>query len=109
MERFLKTKSPSAINEGSSQRNQGASNVSAPTRTSLILSPKDVNLDELPYDPVDRKRRIEYPGLKLQEEIRRKYLIRGPHRPQPGFNYPQKIIGKYHGDLTQTGLNNMIG
>jgi hypothetical protein len=69
-------------------------NISAPTRTSLILSPKDVNLDELPYDPADRKRIIEYPGFKLQEEIRRRYLIRGPHRPQPGFSYPQTIIGK---------------
>jgi hypothetical protein len=56
------------------------------------LSAKDVNLDELPYDPADRKRIIEYPGLKLQEEIRRRYLVRGPHRPQPGFGYPQTII-----------------
>jgi hypothetical protein len=97
MERFLKRKSPPSAtdqDEGSSQRNKGASNISAPTRTSLILSPKDVNLDELPYDPADRKRIIEYPGFKLQEEIRRRYLIRGPHRPQPGFSYPQTIIGK---------------
>jgi hypothetical protein len=46
MERFLKRKSPPSAtdqDEGSSQRN-----ISAPTRTSLILSPKDVNLDELP-------------------------------------------------------------
>jgi hypothetical protein len=51
MERFLKRKSPPSAtyqDEGSSQRNKGASNISAPTRTSLILSPKDVNLDELP-------------------------------------------------------------
>ncbi|PVH33693.1 hypothetical protein PAHAL_8G046400 [Panicum hallii] len=78
MERFLKRKSPPSAtdqDEGSSQRN-----ISAPTRTSLILSPKD--------------RIIEYPGFKLQEEIRRRYLIRGPHRPEPGFNYPQTIIGK---------------
>jgi hypothetical protein len=97
MERFWKRKSPPSAtdqDEGSSQQNKGASNISAPTRTSLILSPKDVNLDELPYDPADRKRIIEYPGFKLQEEIRRRYLIRGPHRPQPGFSYPQTIIGK---------------
>ena len=71
MERFLKRKLPPATSgEGSSHRDQGASNINVPTRSSSILSPKDVNLDELPYDPADRKRIIEYPGIKLQEEIR---------------------------------------
>jgi hypothetical protein len=95
MERFLKRKlPPPASGEGSSLRDGGASNINAQARPSFISSPKDVNLDELPYDPADRKRIIEYPGLKLQEEIRRKYLVRGPHRPQPGFKYPQTIIAK---------------
>ncbi|XP_066323102.1 uncharacterized protein, partial [Miscanthus floridulus] len=52
----------------------------------------EVNFDELPYDPADRRRISDYIGEKLQNEIRRKYLIRGPFRPPPGFNYPQKII-----------------
>ncbi|XP_020396600.1 zinc finger MYM-type protein 1-like [Zea mays] len=59
-----------------------------------LPQPANVNLDELAYDPADRKRITEYPGLKLQEEIRRRYLVRGPHRPQPGFKYPQTIIAK---------------
>jgi hypothetical protein len=95
MERFLKRKlPPSTSGEGSSHRDQGASNINVPTRSSSILSPKDVNLEELSYDPADRKRIIEYPSIKLQEEIRMRYLIRGPHRPQPGFSYPQTILGK---------------
>jgi hypothetical protein len=95
MELFLKRKlPPTTSGEGSSHRDQGASNINVPTRSSLILSPKDVTLDELPYDPADRKRIIEYPDLKLQEEIRTRYLIRGPHRPQLGFSYPRIIIGK---------------
>ena len=95
MDRFLKRKvPPAASDEGTSQGDVGASNINATAtgRPSLILSPKDVNLDDLFDDPADRKRIIEYPGLKLREEIRRRYLIRGPHRPQPNFKYPQSII-----------------
>ncbi|XP_062222594.1 uncharacterized protein LOC133921645 isoform X2 [Phragmites australis] len=102
MERFLKRKTPSTAcnDEGNSCRDgDGASNVNATARArtsqSRILLPKEVNLDELPYDPADRKRIIQYPGMKLQDEIRRRYLIRGPYRPQLGFKYPQKqIAGK---------------
>ncbi|XP_021303825.1 zinc finger MYM-type protein 1-like [Sorghum bicolor] len=51
-----------------------------------------VNFDELPYDPADRRKISDYIGEKLQNEIRRKYLITGPFRPPLGFKYPQKII-----------------
>lgn len=101
MERlFLKRKDPPASDEGEGVRTSpsrpapdaSALNNNVSTRPSRILSAKDVNLDELPYDPADRKRIIEYPGLKLQDEIRRRYLVHGPHRPQPGFKYPQTLI-----------------
>lgn len=92
MERFLKRKIPPPSDEGTSQTKQGASKTNITARSHLILSPKDVNLDELPYDPADRKRITEYPGFKLQDQIRRRYLVRGPYRPQPGFNYPQTLI-----------------
>jgi hypothetical protein len=91
MERFLKRKLPVGSDEGTSNAH-GTDTDNASTHTSLILSAKEVNLDELPYDPVDRKRITEYSGLKLQDKIRRTYLVRGPYRPQPGFNYPQTII-----------------
>jgi hypothetical protein len=102
MERFFKRKLPPPNDEGTSQRKQDAPkiNVSSHSQSaqhSLVLSPKDVNLDELPYDSGDRRRIIDYPRLKLQDHIRRRYLVKGSHRPQPGFKYPQTIIvGKTH-------------
>ena len=56
MERFLKRKLPPASDEGTSRANRVVSNINVTTHSSLILSPKDVNLDELSYDPADRKR-----------------------------------------------------
>ena len=69
-------------------------------RMSLQLSlPKpnihtEINLDELPYDPDDRMRILEYTrNPKKQDEGRRKYLTRGPYRPSSNFDYPQGEIG----------------
>jgi len=42
------------------------------------ISRDEVNFDELPYDPTDRRRISDYIGDKLQNDIRRKYLTRGP-------------------------------
>jgi len=65
MEHFLKRKLPAAaVDEGTSHTDRGASNTNVQNKTQ-ILSPRDINLDELPYD---LKRIIEYPGLKLQED-----------------------------------------
>ena len=78
------------------QDNQGSSsrlptpNVSRPPTPSV---PPDIDLDELPYDPADRKRISEYTrNPQKQDDIRRIYLTRGPYRQQPGFKYPQKLI-----------------
>src|SRR6266540_2697675 len=54
----------------------------------------EIDLDELPYDPADRKRISEYTrNPKKQDEIRRRYLTRGPYRPPPDFDYPHRLIG----------------
>lgn len=39
--------------------------------------PKKIDLKDLPWDPFDRKRIIEY-HHDQRDEIRRTYLIRGP-------------------------------
>jgi hypothetical protein len=71
--------------------------------------PREINLDELPYDPADQKRIREYTkNPRKQDEIRRMYLTRGPYRPPPGFKYPQKLIQMHHGDLIQNGLMSMV-
>jgi hypothetical protein len=58
-------------------------------------SQREIDLDELPYDPADRKRISEYTrNPKKQDEIRRRYLTRGPYRPPHDFNYPSRLIGK---------------
>jgi hypothetical protein len=66
MQEFLKTKLPAGSDEGTSNARACTNTDTTSSRPSLILSTKEVNLDELPYDPTDRKRIIEYPGLKLQ-------------------------------------------
>jgi hypothetical protein len=122
MERFLKRKSPTCENDnpgggtsrrddsentdgtsrrdgsdifggGNSIRDVNASNANRTTNRSSRISRHEVNFDELPYDPVDRRRISDYIGQNLQDEIRRKYMIRAPFRPPPGYKYPQKIIG----------------
>ena len=61
---------------------------------SLLSNQREIDLDELPYDPADRKRVSEYTrNPKKQDEIRRRYLTRGPYRPPPDFNYPYRLIG----------------
>jgi len=57
---------------------------------------------ELPYDPTDRRKILDYIGQNLQDEIRQKYIIRDPFRSPPGFKYPEKIIAghprRFHPD-----------
>ena len=65
-------------------------NVSRPPMPPI---PEEINLDELPYDPADRKRIPQYSrNPQKQDDIRRIYLTRGPYRQQPGFKYPHKLI-----------------
>ncbi|XP_073355252.1 uncharacterized protein [Aegilops tauschii subsp. strangulata] len=72
---------------------QTASNVAASSLPKPSIH-KEINLDELPYDPTDRKRISEYTrNPKKQDEIRRRYLTRGPYRPPSTFVYPHRDIG----------------
>ena len=69
-------------------------NVAASVPKSSAQYQREIDLDELPYDPVDRKRITEYTkNPKKQDEIRRRYLTRGPYRPPPNFEYPYRDIG----------------
>jgi hypothetical protein len=52
-------------------------------------SSQEVNLDELPYDLENISMNVQ---PKFQNERIRKYLIGGPYRPPPGFQFPQSMI-----------------
>ena len=99
--RFLKRKSPppndnNENNEGDisrTRRDGTASNTNHTShRSSRILSRQEVNFDELPYDPADRRRISDYIGDQLQNDVRRKYLTRGPCKPPPDFKFPVTMI-----------------
>jgi hypothetical protein len=99
LERFLKRKSPppndNENNDGNSSRTRRDITASNPNHTSYRssrISRQEVNFDELPYDPADRRRISDYIGDQLQNDVRRKYLTRGPCKPPPGFKFPQTII-----------------
>lgn len=54
-------------------------------------TPED-NLDDLPWDPAKRKKILTY-HPNQRDEIRCKYLVRGPCKPY-GHNFTKKMIGK---------------
>ena len=86
----LKRKSPPP-STSDPDHDEGPSNIARATRPRPLPvppTPREVDVTETPYDPADRKRISEYIGSKLQDEMRRKYLTRGPYRPQQGFKYP---------------------
>ena len=100
---FLKRKLPQS---GDNENNHGdtdtsrirsdgdgtASNINCTVQRTSRISRNEVNFDELPYDPADRRRISDYIGDKLQNDIRRKYLTRGPCKPPPGFMFPTTMI-----------------
>lgn len=98
MERYFskRNRSSDSDNDAGTSRpplrpRQDASNAAASLPNPTI--PREINLDELPFDPADRKRISQYSrNPKKQDEIRRIYLTRGPYRPQSG-NYEQRVIG----------------
>ena len=80
------------LDRGTSRRDGTAPNANHFTHLSSRVSRQEVNFDELPYDPADRRRILDYIGQTLQDAVRRKYLIRGPFKPQPGFKFPKTMI-----------------
>ena len=53
---------------------------------------EEINVDELPTDPMDRRIMANY-NPNDRDKIRRAYLQRGPHQPR-GHMFPQTVIGK---------------
>ena len=74
---------------GGTRRDETPANTSPSNRR---VSRREVNFDELPYDPADRRKISDYIGQNLHDKIRRKYLIRDPFKPSPAFKYPEKTI-----------------
>ncbi|KAF8090800.1 hypothetical protein N665_0466s0004 [Sinapis alba] len=56
--------------------------------------PPAISTDDLPCDPAKRKRIQDY-DHNQRDEVRRKYLTRGPCQPR-GHTFQQKSIGNYH-------------
>ncbi|GJW75930.1 hypothetical protein Tco_0135300 [Tanacetum coccineum] len=55
-------------------------------------SREEINLDDLPADPMERKRISNY-NPNDREKVRRAYLLRGPYQPT-GHKFPSKVIGR---------------
>lgn len=53
--------------------------------------PSGINLDDFPWDPTKRKNILDCP-YNQRDEVRRKYLTRGPCQPS-GHTFQQKSIG----------------
>ena len=53
--------------------------------------PCDIDLDDLPCDPANRKSILSY-HPNQRDEVRRRYLARGPYQPR-GHNFKQIAIG----------------
>ncbi|ESQ50414.1 hypothetical protein EUTSA_v10002288mg [Eutrema salsugineum] len=54
-------------------------------------STDETDMDDLPYDPGERKETLEY-HPNQRDEVRRKYLTREPCQPR-GHSFKQRIIG----------------
>ena len=66
---------------------QSTSNVTTTSLPNPTID-NEINLDELPYEPADRKIISEYRrNPKMQDEIRRRYLTRKSYRPSSNFDY----------------------
>ena len=53
-------------------------------------STDDIHLDDMPHDPGERKGIHEYDHNQI-DEVRHKYLTRGPCQPR-GHSFKQKVI-----------------
>nr|XP_043632484.1 uncharacterized protein LOC122603755 [Erigeron canadensis] len=92
MRRFLKRKASSSSGSGDieeSSTGNVSDYISQPSPISSI--PFEVDLSDLPWDPADRKRISEY-HPNQRDEVRRRYLMRGPFQPR-GYSFPKRMIG----------------
>ncbi|KAJ9543570.1 hypothetical protein OSB04_023277 [Centaurea solstitialis] len=84
MERFLKRKA--------STSESNSDDIPQPRRCATPSIPMEIDMNDLPWDPSERKRISEYHPNQI-DEIRRKYLIRGPCQPR-GHDFPKKPNGR---------------
>ena len=84
MERYFKRKTPSS---STSNNVSGETTREKPTRQPIDV----IDLDDLPWDPVDRPRISQY-NVNQRDEIRRKYWARKPCQPR-GHDFKRTIIG----------------
>ncbi|XP_071734993.1 uncharacterized protein [Rutidosis leptorrhynchoides] len=91
----MKRKAGSSSGSGDIAEECSSGNVSD---TSIINIPEpissvpiDFDLNDLPWDPADRKKIMEY-HPNQRDEVRRKYWIRGPYQPR-GQVFPKRMIG----------------
>ncbi|XP_010558839.1 PREDICTED: zinc finger MYM-type protein 1-like [Tarenaya hassleriana] len=86
MDKFLKR------NFASMSQDRGKASIDNTSNSQVRPSiPEQIDLHDLPSDPADRKKILEY-HPNQRDEIRRKYLIRGPCQPR-GHDFPKKMIG----------------
>lgn len=90
MERFFKRKLP-CDSSGDSSRGNPSNNISQGSQPSSIPTPITIDLSDLPWDPADRPRILDY-HPNQREEIRRMYWARGACQPR-GHNFPTKTVG----------------
>ncbi|KAL9669181.1 hypothetical protein QQ045_006724 [Rhodiola kirilowii] len=83
---FLKRKRSSSVGE---DRDLSA-NTSPSIQHCTSSASEIVNLDDLPWDPAEKKKITQY-HPNQRDEVRRKYLIRGPGQPC-GHPFPRKRI-----------------
>lgn len=98
MERYFGKRNRSLDSSNDEGTSRPALRQKQPTVNASLPKPSnhtEIDLDKLPYDPADRKRISQYTrDPKKQDEIRRRYLTRGPYRPPPEFEYPYRLIGE---------------
>lgn len=75
--------------------------------SSMPSMPKLIELKELPLDPFDRKKILDYHSNQ-RDEIRRTYLIRGPCQPRD-HDFIPTIMGGKPRRFTTTWFNKYSG
>ncbi|GKB81797.1 zinc finger MYM-type protein 1-like protein [Tanacetum coccineum] len=94
MERFLKRKAsptPYGADDVMIPLQSSSANADKPEPSSTPIMLTQLDSNDLPWDPADRKRIMDY-HPDQRDEIRRKYLIRGPFQPR-GIEFPKRSIG----------------
>ena len=73
----------------------GTSRPVRPRQDRLTHLPSEkINLDELPHDPANRKRILQnIKNPRKQDDIRFRYLMKGPYMPLFSYVYPHRDIG----------------